>query len=57
MTARLYRLTEIHQRVDEHLRREMTCRVPDRWALARLTAMKLRVKQLIDRIVPQPSMG
>ena len=46
MHPRLYRLTELHQRIDEALRR------PRRHPLeiTRLMRMKLRVKQLMRRL-------
>ena len=47
MHPRLYRLTELHQRIDEALRR------PRRHPLeiTRLMRMKLRVKRLMNRTV------
>ncbi|GAA0267720.1 hypothetical protein GCM10009127_04320 [Alteraurantiacibacter aestuarii] len=53
MTARLYRLTLMHQRIDERLRMELKRRAPDQFALARLKKMKLRVKDLIHRHTPR----
>ena len=53
MTARLYRLTEMHQRIDERLRAALTRRKADPLELTRLRRLKLRVKHLIHRIAPQ----
>jgi len=44
MNMRLYRLMELHQRIDEALRRERHRRRPDPFALALLTVRKLRIK-------------
>ncbi len=55
MTARLFKLTEIHQRIDEKLRREAKRPRPDTLELTRLKRMKLRVKDLIHRILPSAS--
>ncbi len=53
MTARLYRLTEMHQRIDTALRAAMMRRDADPLELTRLKKMKLRVKDLIHRLNPQ----
>jgi uncharacterized protein YdcH (DUF465 family) len=53
MKARLYRLLELHQRVDEALRREVTRRVPDHFAVVALKKQKLRIKDLISRLSPR----
>lgn len=50
MTARLYRLTEMHQRIDAALRAAMKRRSADTLELTRLKKMKLRVKDLIHRM-------
>lgn len=50
MTARLYRLTEMHQRIDEKLRLEQKRRAPDGLQMTRLKKMKLRAKDLITRL-------
>ena len=44
MHPRHFRLLELHQRIDDALRRELHRRWPDRFALLRLNEMKLRVK-------------
>lgn len=50
MTARLFRLTQIHQRIDERLRLELRKLRPDRGELSRLTQLKLRAKLALKRI-------
>lgn len=50
MTARLYRLIEMHQRIDAALRAAMKRPAPDPMELSRLKKMKLRVKDLIHRL-------
>lgn len=56
MTARLYRLTEIHQRIDQSLRAELIRRKPDKFTVSRLTEMKLRVKFLLNKLAPRPTL-
>ena len=53
MTARLYRLTDMHQRIDARLRLAMKARAPDPLELSQLKKMKLRVKGLMRRLAPQ----
>lgn len=53
MTARLFRLTEIHQRIDAQLRREQRRRLPDGLQTTRLKKLKLRAKDLIHRLTSQ----
>ncbi|MFN2100481.1 DUF465 domain-containing protein [Altererythrobacter sp. MF3-039] len=48
MMARLYRLTEIHQKIDEHLRLEQRKRAPDSLEMTRLKRLKLRIKDRIQ---------
>lgn len=50
MTARLYRLTEMHQRIDDQLRREQKRKSPDGLQMTRLKKLKLRAKDLIVRL-------
>ena len=50
MTARMYRLTQIHQRIDERLRLELRKRRPDWMELSRLKKMKLRAKDALFRL-------
>ena len=49
MTARVYRLTEIHQRIDAALSAAHVRR--DRSAMERLSHLKLRVKRLLRRVM------
>lgn len=53
MTARLYRLNEMHQRIDAALRAAMKRRSSDTLELTRLKKMKLRVKDLMHRLARQ----
>lgn len=53
MTARLFRLTEMHQRIDERLRAAMARRSADPLELTRLKKMKLRVKHMMRQLTPQ----
>lgn len=50
MSSRLFRLTQIHQRIDDQLRREQRSRFPDGLRLIRLKKLKLRAKDLIHRL-------
>lgn len=50
MTARTYRLTQIHQRIDERLRFELRKRTPDWLEISRLKKMKLRAKDALHRM-------
>ena len=54
MSKRLFRLTEIHQKIDDVLRREQKRKVPDLFELTRLKKMKLRAKDLMARLHRQP---
>ncbi len=54
MSARLYRLTELHQRIDTALRDEQRRRLPDVLQLMRLKRLKLRAKDLIARLSLTP---
>lgn len=47
MTARTYRLTEMHQRIDACLRAEETRTLPDWVEMSRLKCMKLRIKDVL----------
>ena len=57
MTARVFRLTQIHQRIDERLRLALKRRAPDNFEITRLKKMKLRVKDLIHRIGPRGALS
>ena len=49
MNATLYRLTVIHRRLDEEIRRELKRRFPDPLRLLRLKKLKLAVKDRLHR--------
>ncbi len=49
MNAISYRLTRIHRRLDDEIRREMRRRLPDSIRLLRLKKMKLAVKDRLFR--------
>lgn len=50
MTARTYRLTEMHQRIDARLRVELSKPRPDWLETSRLKRAKLRVKDMLVRL-------
>lgn len=51
MKARSFRLTQIHQRIDERLRLELAKRTPDPFEISRLERMKMRAKHALSRIL------
>ena len=51
MTARTFRLTHLHQKIDERLRLEMRKRAPDLLEITRLKRMKLRAKDALHRLL------
>ena len=57
MTARVFRLTQIHQRIDERLRLELRKRRPDWVQLSRLKKMKLRAKDALARLAGKGRMA
>jgi hypothetical protein len=57
MHPRLYRLTEAHQRIDRALREELLRPAADLMRLTRLTALKLRVKRLMARLLRQSALA
>ena len=57
MTARVFRLTQIHQRIDERLRMELRKRHPDWIELSRLKKMKLRAKDALMRLAGKGRMA
>ncbi len=57
MSARLFNLTRMHQRIDESLRLAMKRPSVDPLELTRLKKMKLRVKDLIHRLSRRPAGG
>lgn len=50
MSSRLFRLTQIHQRIDDQLRAEQRRRFPDGLRMIQLKKLKLRAKDLIHRL-------
>lgn len=56
MTARLFRLTLMHQRIDAALCQAHACRRPDWLELTRLHGMKARVKSLIRKVSLRPAL-
>jgi hypothetical protein len=54
MRPRLFRLLEMHQRIDEALRRELKRRWPDPLRVRDLKKRKLRVMDRLYRLIPQP---
>lgn len=55
MTARTYRLTHLHQKIDELLRLELQKRAPDNLEITRLKKMKLRAKDALQRLLRKKS--
>jgi hypothetical protein len=53
MRPRLFRLLELHQRIDEALRRELRRHWPDPFKVSRLRQKKVRVKHRLTRLAPQ----
>ena len=50
MTARFFRLTQIHQRIDERLRLALRKRTPDVVEVSRLAGLKARAKAALNRM-------
>ncbi len=57
MKARFYKLTELHQKLDAALRREINRRAPDQFKVMMLKRRKLRVKDLLARMTAAPARG
>lgn len=55
MNIVMYRLTVIHRRLDEEIRRELKRRFPDNIRLLRLKKLKLAVKDRLHRHLPMTS--
>ncbi|WP_162888157.1 DUF465 domain-containing protein [Sphingomonas mesophila] len=55
MSRRLFGMMLRHQRVDELIRREQRRRAPDMFKLMRLKKLKLKIKDVIHRLVLKPS--
>jgi hypothetical protein len=54
MNPFLYRLSLIHHRLEEEIRRELRRRVPDSLRLLRLKKLKLAVKDRLYGLVSKP---
>ncbi len=52
MRPRLFTLLEMHQRIDEALRRELRRRWPDPFRVIQLKKLKLRVKDRLHGLTP-----
>jgi hypothetical protein len=52
MRLRLFRLLEMHQRIDEALRRELRRPWPEPFRIIRLKKLKLRVKDRLHGLMP-----
>ena len=52
MRSRLFPLLEIHQKIDDALRRELRRRWPDPFRVIRLKKLKLRVKDRLHGLTP-----
>ena len=57
MTARLFRLPQIHQRIDELLRIETRKARPDRLEMSRLAMLRLRAKLALHRMAAKPALA
>ena len=55
MRPRLFPLLEMHQKIDEALRRELRRRGPDPFRVIRLKKLKLRVKDRLHGLTPKLS--
>nr|WP_137678212.1 YdcH family protein [Parerythrobacter lutipelagi] len=55
MSARMFKLAQIHQRIDERIRLELRKSRPDGLKLSRLKRMKLRAKDALHRLTGQPA--
>lgn len=53
MNPVFYRMSVIHRRLDEEIRRELKRRFPDRMRLLRLKKLRLAVKDRLYRLVPR----
>ena len=55
MRPRLFTLLEMHQRIDDSLRRELRRRWPDPLRVIHLKKLKLRVKDRLHGLTPKLS--
>ncbi|HEX8667244.1 MAG TPA: DUF465 domain-containing protein [Allosphingosinicella sp.] len=53
MNAFLYKLTILHRRLDDEIRRELKHRLPNHFRLLRLKKLKLAVKDRLHRLAPR----
>jgi hypothetical protein len=51
MNSIIYRLTVVHRRLDDEIRRELKIRFPDSFRLFRLKKLKLAVKDRLHGLV------
>lgn len=54
MNALIYRLTEIHRKLDDEIGRELKRRMPDSIRLLRLKTLKLAIKDRLSRQILKP---
>jgi uncharacterized protein len=57
LSAILYRLSQIHRRLDEEIRREAKRRAPDAFRLLRLKKLKLAVKDRLSGVMRRELAG
>ncbi|HEX8379720.1 MAG TPA: DUF465 domain-containing protein [Allosphingosinicella sp.] len=57
MNPFIYRLTLVHRRLDEEIRRELGRRLPDSIRLLRLKKLKLAVKDRLHARRPRETVG
>jgi hypothetical protein len=55
MNALMYRLSVVHRRLDDEIRRELRRRIPDSFRLLRLKKLRLAVKDRLAGHVRVPS--
>lgn len=55
MSARMFKLTEMHQRIDARIRMEMRRVRPSQLRISHLKRMKLRVKDALHRLSRTPA--
>jgi hypothetical protein len=55
MNPLIYRLSVIHRRLDDEIKRELRNRLPDAFRLLRLKKLKLAVKDRLHRQLRTPS--
>ncbi len=55
MNALMYRMSVVHRRLDDEIRRELRRRIPDSFRLLRLKKLRLAVKDRLAGHVRVPS--